>query len=297
MLAHLQRDDRVVRAVADVAVVLQPDVDPVGEPLVGRALRGERLLLARERDAGDVHAVVLGGVQRQRAPAAADVEQPLAGLQAELAADQIELVALRVGERVVRGVARPVGAGVRHPRVEHERVEVVGQVVVVGDRRAVAQLGVQPAAQLRLRRRRRQPAADDPELRRRCVRPCASSRGAHAGCPVRPRSRTVAQTLSSAVCRSPSTSSSPVTYACARPSSPGRPEQPAQRGGGAQDRRGRAGRAGLAAVPGAQPERQLAAEERRDQRRELRRDPRWRQPGAARGSRPLGEQCHGVPTW
>ena len=48
------------------------------------------------------HAVVLGGVQDQRAPAAADVEQPHARLQVELAADQVELGALRVGQRLVR---------------------------------------------------------------------------------------------------------------------------------------------------------------------------------------------------
>ena len=59
--------------------------------------------------ADDLHAVRLGGVQRQRAPAAADVEVPVARLgpvEAELAADQVELVALRV----LDGVRRVVGA-------------------------------------------------------------------------------------------------------------------------------------------------------------------------------------------
>ena len=41
--------------------------------------------------ASDLDAVVLGGVHRHAAPAAADVEQPHARLQRELAADQVEL--------------------------------------------------------------------------------------------------------------------------------------------------------------------------------------------------------------
>ena len=55
----------------------------------------------RERDADAVHAVVLGGVDQQRAPAAADVEQALALGEPELAADQLELALLGGFERLV----------------------------------------------------------------------------------------------------------------------------------------------------------------------------------------------------
>ena len=65
------------------------------------------------------------------------------GLERELAADQVELVALRVGQGVVGVVGGPVRAGVRHVLVEEERVEVVRQVVVVGDDRPVAAPAVQ----------------------------------------------------------------------------------------------------------------------------------------------------------
>ena len=64
----------------------------------------------------------------EAAPAAADVEEPFARLQAQLAADHLQLVALRLRDVVVPvGV---VGAGVDHLRIEKERVEVVRQVVV-----------------------------------------------------------------------------------------------------------------------------------------------------------------------
>ena len=60
----------------------------------------------------DVDVVVLGRVQRERAPAGADVEHPHAGLETELAADEVELGALRLDER---HLGRDVeAAGVRH---------------------------------------------------------------------------------------------------------------------------------------------------------------------------------------
>jgi hypothetical protein len=67
----------------------------------------------------------------QRAPAAADVEQRLVGLEPQLAARDIELVALRGREIVV-----PVGevaARVDHLGIEKQRVEGVGEVVVILD--------------------------------------------------------------------------------------------------------------------------------------------------------------------
>ena len=70
------------------------------------------------------------------APAAADVEQPVTGLQGELVEHQPVLVLLGLleGRRGV-GVAR---AGVGHRRAEHHLVEAVRHVVVVADRPGVA---------------------------------------------------------------------------------------------------------------------------------------------------------------
>ncbi len=143
VLGHADAGDGVEGAVRDLAVVLQADLDPVGETGVGDPAAGQGDLLRRDGDADRVHAVVLGGVQQQRAPAAADVQQPHAGPQAQLAADQVELG--RLGVLQAPALRRPVRAGVHHRGAEHEAVEVVADVVVVADRRAVAAAAVQPA--------------------------------------------------------------------------------------------------------------------------------------------------------
>ena len=109
-------------------IVLQLDRHPVLEAEALDLLPGEGELLLRQRDAVRGDAVVLRRVADEPAPAAADVEEALARLQAQLAADHLQLVALRLRDVVVPvGV---VGAGVDHLRIEEERVEVVRQVVV-----------------------------------------------------------------------------------------------------------------------------------------------------------------------
>ena len=135
------------RVVGHVGEVLPPDLHLVGQAAVGRQLVDQRLLLAGQGHPDHPGAVVLGGVQRERAPAAADVEQPCAGAQPELAAHQLELVVLGVLERVRGVVVGPERTGVRHPAVQEQGVEVVGQVVVVRDGVGVAAPAVQPTAQ------------------------------------------------------------------------------------------------------------------------------------------------------
>ena len=139
---HADRADRVVRAVVDVAVVLQPDLDPIAEPGVGDALAGELVLLARDRDADRVHAVVAGRVQRHAAPTAADVEQPFAFAKVELATDQVVLRPLRPIERIVFVLEHRARIG--HRRAEEQFVETIGDVVVRRDGGGVARLAVQP---------------------------------------------------------------------------------------------------------------------------------------------------------
>ncbi len=147
VLGHTDGRDGVVRPVRDVPVVLDADLHPVGEPLVGDALAGERGLLLGERDADDAHAVLAGRVDRHGTPAGADVEKALTWGQAQLAADQFELVALGVLQGAAIGrEGRPVGTGVDHGRAEDQLVEVVADVVVVADGASVAALGVQVAA-------------------------------------------------------------------------------------------------------------------------------------------------------
>ncbi|GAA3099356.1 hypothetical protein GCM10020254_51030 [Streptomyces goshikiensis] len=143
VFGHADGGNGVVRAVLDVPVVLDPDVDEVGQALFGDPLAGVDGLFAREGDAGDPDAVLAGGVQRHGAPAAADVQEPQAGFQGEFAADQVEFVVLGV---LQGGVGSPVGAGVHHGGAEHPLVELVAHVVVVTDRLPVAALAVAAAA-------------------------------------------------------------------------------------------------------------------------------------------------------
>ena len=78
------------RTLSSLAVVLDVQLDR--QPLAALA---ERRLLLRQRHALHRHAVARGGVLRDSAPAAADVEHAHAGLQGQLADSQIELRLLR----------------------------------------------------------------------------------------------------------------------------------------------------------------------------------------------------------
>ena len=151
------------------------------EPGVGHPLPGQVGLLGGQRDADDVGAVPLRGVQREAAPAAADVQQPHPGRQAELAADEVELGLLGgVQPGVLVG---PDGAGVDQRGSEDQRVEVVADVVVVGDRGGVPVAGVPPdPARAAGTPRAAARAADRPRpARRRCARAPASSRARGPG--------------------------------------------------------------------------------------------------------------------
>ena len=75
-----------------------------------------------------VPAEVLGRVERERPPAAADVKQCHAWLEAQLPQRQVDLGDLRFFQRHV--VALEVGAAVGLRRIEEEPEELVGQVVV-----------------------------------------------------------------------------------------------------------------------------------------------------------------------
>ena len=127
VLVHADGGD-LVKLPLHRGVVLELDRHAVFEPQALDLLARIVELRFRQRDA------VRGDVIRSRrmtdepTPAAADVEEALARLQAQLAANHLQLVALRLRDIVLPiGV---VGAGVDHFRVEEERVELVRQVVV-----------------------------------------------------------------------------------------------------------------------------------------------------------------------
>jgi len=119
-----------VVAVLDEAAPLEAKGLDAGGGPVGLRL-GERHPVRRD-------AVVLRGPDREPAPAAADVEERLARFQPELAADEIDLVLLRLLELAVRIAI--VGAGVEHERVQEQGVEVVRDIVVMRDGLSVAPL-------------------------------------------------------------------------------------------------------------------------------------------------------------
>ena len=93
------------------------------------ALGGDGVLLGRQRDAEHVDLEVLGEIEAEPAPARADVEHVLAGLDPQLGGDVALLGELRLLERHVR--ALEIGAGILHVLVEEEPVELAGQIVVV----------------------------------------------------------------------------------------------------------------------------------------------------------------------
>ena len=126
---HFDGDD-LVELAGDVAVVLHPHFDAVGESGGGDAPHREIVLLLRDGERGDAAAVVLPGVQTPAAPAGADLEDVIAGLQVELAAERVVLGDLRLLER---RRAVPTRARIHHRAVEPEAEELVGEIVVLAD--------------------------------------------------------------------------------------------------------------------------------------------------------------------
>src|ERR1700760_4619039 len=179
VFAHLHRGNGVVTGPGDVAVVADLDVDQGLQTQVPDPAGDEGALLGRQRDRGDPDLVLLGGVEAERTPAAADVEQPGAGGQVKLGADQLQLVALGVGQGVARIGRGPVARRVGHPRIENELVELGRQVVVPGDHGPVAGLAVAPAGHLELAGRGGQREADGPQPGRRAESSPGGGREAH----------------------------------------------------------------------------------------------------------------------
>ncbi len=82
----------------------------------------------RHGDAGDRGAVALGHELSSSAPSAADVQDAHPGLRADLACDKIELGLLSVVQVVSVLVIR---TAVDHPRIEHELIQIVAEVVML----------------------------------------------------------------------------------------------------------------------------------------------------------------------
>jgi hypothetical protein len=130
VLEHADGDERVEAALRAAVVVLD-ELHPTAEPTAQRRCAREADLLGRHVEGLHRDAVVLGHVERERAPAAAGLEHALARPQPQLAADVVELRLLRLLEREPRVLE--VCARVDEVRVEPALVELVAEVVVVVD--------------------------------------------------------------------------------------------------------------------------------------------------------------------
>ena len=130
VLEHADGDEGV-EASSRVAVVVLPKLYAAPHAPAQRRQAREADLLRGQVVRLHLDAVVLRHVERQRTPAAARLEHALARPQPQLAADVIELRALRLLEREARILE--VRAGVDEVCVEPARVEIVAEVVVVVD--------------------------------------------------------------------------------------------------------------------------------------------------------------------
>ena len=130
VLEHADRNDAIV-APRLLAIIPQVEADAVREPGGGGALGRELVLLDGKGKAGDLDIAFLGEIEREPAPAAADIEDALSGLEQQLGGEMALLVELRRLEIVV-GPAE-IGAGILPVLVEEELVEPLREVIVMGD--------------------------------------------------------------------------------------------------------------------------------------------------------------------
>src|SRR5262249_59580436 len=104
MLEHSDRDD-AIEFLRHVAIVLQTELDLVGQSLFARTHARERKLALGQRDTGDAHLAKLGEVAREPAPAAADVERPPIRAEEKLGGQMALFTELDILARLVGGLA------------------------------------------------------------------------------------------------------------------------------------------------------------------------------------------------
>src|SRR6185437_12023736 len=117
MLEHADAGHLVVDALAfQIPVVLQFDADSVLKSRGGNALASDIQLALAQGHTACMHAVMLCRMQHESAPAAAYVQEFLAGPQRQLAADMVEfrlLGGVEAGARVLE-----ISAGVDHGPIQ-----------------------------------------------------------------------------------------------------------------------------------------------------------------------------------
>ena len=126
-----------------VTVIEQLQVHLIVQALGFHACLGQGQLLLAQGDAEHLYPELPRRIPRQPAPTTADIKQILPRLQAQLAAQVAEFVLLGLIDGFAAGFK--ITAGIRHVLVEPQLVELVGQVVMVGNRRCVSGLVVERA--------------------------------------------------------------------------------------------------------------------------------------------------------
>ena len=130
---HTDADHLVELLLArQIAIVSQLQPNMFGQPCGFAALLGQIQLGLTQGDTANLYPIVFRRMTGQAAPATSHIEQPLPGFQPKFAAQVIQLLRLCSRQRVFRGVK--VTAGIHHLRIQPEGIEVVGQIVVIGDR-------------------------------------------------------------------------------------------------------------------------------------------------------------------
>ena len=141
MFVHADRGDLVVFA---IQALVTPEFHRhlVLQAFPAHFFHRVIMLGLRKRHAMRRNSIGPGGVAQQSAPATANIEKPITGSQAELLADDVELVPLRPLQRIV-GVGE-IGAGILHLGIEEEGVEVVADIVVKLNERLVVAFALAP---------------------------------------------------------------------------------------------------------------------------------------------------------
>ena len=130
MLEHAHGHD-AVEGSAHLAIVLQAEIGDGARPFLRRPPARYCQLSLRQGDAGDARAGDLRQIEREPAPAAADIEHPLPGPDQQLGGDVAALGELRIVERLVGRLE--IGAAVLPVGIEKQRIEPVVEIVVMRD--------------------------------------------------------------------------------------------------------------------------------------------------------------------
>src|SRR4029077_13330592 len=124
------RDDPVEGS-REIAVVLKPELHPIGKSFVARTHLSQRILLLGQGDARDARRAILRKIQRQPAPAAADVEHALVLPNKKLGGEVAFFGKLCVIERLIATLE--ISAAILKVGIEKKRIKLSIEIVMVSN--------------------------------------------------------------------------------------------------------------------------------------------------------------------